>query len=104
MSGSNGLDIHMQRLLWFLIGGMKGGLNRARIIKMLHDRPYNANQLTKKLGLDYTTVRHHLKVLEDNNIISLSGGKSYGTMYFLSISTEKNYDIFKEIWDQISKK
>jgi hypothetical protein len=28
-------------------------MNRARIIRALKDRPYNANQLTEVLGLDY---------------------------------------------------
>lgn len=94
----------MKKLLWWLIAGTKGGINRAKIIKILHDRPYNANQLTEKLRLDYTTVRHHIKVLEENNIITSSGGKKYGTMYFLSISMEENYDTFKEIWEKIRKK
>ncbi|HIE30965.1 MAG TPA: ArsR family transcriptional regulator, partial [Methanosarcinales archaeon] len=35
----------MKRMLWWLIAGTKGGVNRARIIKILHERPYNANQL-----------------------------------------------------------
>ena len=59
----------MKTILWWLIAGSKGGINRARIIKELHDRPYNANQLTEKLDLDYKTVRHHLKVLLENRII-----------------------------------
>lgn len=91
----------MKRLLWFLIVGSKGGLNRARIIMLLHDRPYNANQITEELGLDYKTVRHHLKVLEDNNIIAPVGKKKYGALYFLSTLMEDNYDMFCEIWDQI---
>lgn len=93
----------MKKLLWWLIAGMKGGLNRAKIIKALNDRPYNANQLSEELQLDYKTIRHHIKVLEDNNIIKATGGK-YGKMYFLSSSMENNYDIFDEIWEQIGEK
>ena len=73
----------MKKILWWLIAGTKGGVNRARIIHLLNQRPYNAHQLAENLGLDYKTVRHHIKVLEDNNIITASGEK-YGTMYFLS--------------------
>jgi predicted transcriptional regulator len=87
----------MNRLLWYLIAGTKGGVNRARIIKCLQERPYNANQIAEKLNLDYKTVRHHIKVLEDNNIIVSSGDK-YGTLYFLSSDMENNLDVFEEIW------
>lgn len=87
-----------------MIAGTKGGINRARITNMLHDRPYNANQLAKKLELDYKTIRHHIKVMEDNNIITSSGGGKYGEVYFLSNMMEKNYDIFEEIWEKIGKK
>jgi DNA-binding transcriptional ArsR family regulator len=93
----------MKKLLWWLIAGMKGGLNRAKIIKALNDRPYNANQLSEELQLDYKTIRHHIKVLEDNNIIKSTGGK-YGKMYFLTTSMENNYDVFNEIWEQIGEK
>ncbi len=96
----------MKRLLWWLLAGSKGGINRANIIKLIHERPYNANQLAEKLKLDYKTVRHHLKVLEDNNVITSSspGGKKYGAMYFLSTSMDMNYDVFEEIWVKIGKK
>ena len=90
----------MKRLLWYLIAGTKGGVNRARIIKCLQERPYNANQIAEKLNLDYKTIRHHIKVLEDNNIIVSSGDK-YGTLYFLSGDMENNLDVFEEIWNSI---
>lgn len=94
----------MEKLLWWLIAGTKGGINRAKIIKILHNRPYNANQLAEKLRLDYTTIRHHIKVLEENDIITASEGKKYGTVYFLSTNMKENYDTFKKIWEKIGKK
>lgn len=90
----------MKRLLWHLIAGTKGGFNRARIIKCLQQRPYNANRIAENLNLDYKTVRHHLKVLKENNIIVSSGDK-YGVVYFLSNDMEKNLPIFEEIWENI---
>ena len=94
----------MEKLLWWLIAGTKVGINRAKIIKILHDRPYNANQLAEKLRLDYTTIRHHIKVLEENDIITASEGKKYGTVYFLSTNMKENYDTFEKIWEKIGKK
>jgi DNA-binding transcriptional ArsR family regulator len=92
----------MKKILWWLIAGTKGGINRARIINELNKRPYNAHQLSEKLNLDYKTVRHHIKVLEDNQVIT-SAGEKYGTMYFLSPSMEDNYELFKDIWDQMGE-
>lgn len=94
--------IFMKKLLWWIIAGTKGGINRARIIESIHQRPYNAHQLSEKLNLDYKTVRHHIKVLEQNRIISSSGEK-YGMMYFLSPQMEESYDIFKDIWGQMNE-
>lgn len=93
----------MKRLLWWLIAGTKGGINRAKIIVALKERPYNANQLAEVYDLDYKTVRHHIDVLLDNKIITTSGEK-YGAMYFLSKSMEENYEVFEEIWNKIGKK
>ncbi|MBI5679496.1 MAG: winged helix-turn-helix transcriptional regulator [Methanobacterium sp.] len=92
----------MKRMLWWLIAGTKGGENRARIISTLHKRPYNANQLAKTLEMDYKTVRHHITILKDNNII-VSSGEKYGNMYFLSTQMEDNYGLFKHIWQEISE-
>ncbi|MGZ7117111.1 MAG: winged helix-turn-helix domain-containing protein [Methanobacterium sp.] len=91
---------YMEKLLWWLITGKRGGTNRARIIKKLKDRPYNANQLSKELNLDYKTIRHHLRVLEENKVIKCSGD-SYSKLYFLTSEMEDNYYIFKEIWEKV---
>ncbi len=87
----------MEKVLWWLIAGSKGGINRARIISALHKRPYNAHKLAEKLNLDYKTIRYHIKILEENNVIKPSGDK-YGAMYFLSPEMENNYKLFKEIY------
>ena len=94
----------MKNLLWWLIAGSKGGVNRARIINLLHQRPYNANQLTEILGLDYKTVRHHLSVLLENRVIESNDGEKYGTMYFLSHIMEDNFALFQDIWVRVDKK
>jgi DNA-binding transcriptional ArsR family regulator len=90
----------VKQLLWWLIAGSKGGVNRARIILALHNRPYNANQLTQMFRLDYKTVRHHLDVLKKHQLIR-SLGEGYGTMHFLSDQMNARYEDFMEIWKQV---
>ena len=93
----------MKKLLWWLIAGSSGGPNRAKIIMKLRERPYNAHQLAEKLDLNYKTVRHHLKVLEDNNVVTSTGKQKYGELYFLSDKMTDNYDVFNDIWEELSK-
>ena len=93
----------MEGLLWWLIAGTRGGINRARLIDELNNRPYNANQLAKSLDLDYKTVKHHLNVLAENNMVITCGEGKYGTVYMLSNIMEENFDSFKKIWKESEK-
>ena len=63
----------------------------------------NTNQLRILLDLDYRTVKHHLDVLEDNDLIT-SAGNSYGKMYFVSQKLIETMEDFDEIWDGIKEK
>ncbi len=87
---------HIEKLLWWLITGKRGWLNRAKIIEKLHERPYNAHHLSEELDLDYKTIRHHLTVLEENKVI-IDSGDDYGKLYFLTDVIEDNYDVFDNI-------
>jgi len=93
----------MKRVLWYLIAGSRGGLNRARIIQAIHDRPYNVNQLSQELDLDYKTIKHHVDVLEDHKLIVKSAVEKYGAQYFLSNDLEENYSLFLEILSKSKK-
>jgi len=92
----------MKKVLWWLILGTRGGLNRAKIIKKLNERPYNANQLSEELNVNYRTIRHHIKILENSDVVK-SAGEKYGKIYFLSDSMEKNYADFEIIWKQVKE-
>ena len=85
-----------------MLAGSSGGPNRGRIILLLKDRPSNAHQMARELGLDYKTVRHHLDVLMENQMLS-ARGEGYGRMYFLSPMLETNFAAFEEIWARIGK-
>ena len=90
----------MEKLLWYIIAGTRGGINRARIIYTLKMRPFNANQLAEKLGLDYKTVTHHIKVLQKNNLI-VTTGNGYGDMHFLTERLEAHFEEFLDIWHTV---
>lgn len=90
----------LKYLLGWLIAGTRGGVTRVKIIKALKEKPQNANQLATLLKMDYRTIRHHLRVLGKNRIIT-SAGEGYGTTYFLSVEMEENYALFEEIMKKI---
>jgi DNA-binding transcriptional ArsR family regulator len=72
------------------------------MLKLLIDRPYNANQLAETMSMDYKTIRHHLDVLTKNGVITMEGDK-YGAMYFISRTMEANINEFHQIWEKIDK-
>ncbi len=96
-------EVHLRRVLWYVLAGTRGGLMRIKIIELIEDRPYNANQLKKALEVDYKTVQHHLKVLLENKILTTTEGKKYGSVYFLSPMVEKNSHIIEEIRKKLGK-
>ena len=93
----------LKYLLGWLIAGTRGGVTRAKIIETLRETPQNANQLANSLEMDYRTIRHHLKLLEKNRIIT-STGDGYGNTYFPSTELEENYGLFEEIVNKLWKK
>lgn len=87
----------MEGVLWYVLSGTRGGHNRARILRALNEQPRNTNQLAESLDLDYTTVQHHLGVLENNNVVRNTGGE-YGTVYLPTDDCRDNWDIVEEIF------
>ena len=90
----------MKNLLWYLIAGTRGGETRGKIIELLRKKPANAHMIAKILRLDYKTIRHHLGVLEKNNVITAVNKGNYGAVYFLSELMQENLEVFGEIWDK----
>jgi DNA-binding transcriptional ArsR family regulator len=86
----------MRKVLWWLIGGSRGGKNRFRIIRTLENTPMNANQLASTLDLDYKTVRHHLELLVENDVAE-AVGDGYGDTYFLTEPMESNLDVLETV-------
>ncbi len=82
-----------RKLLCYLIKGTRGGKTRTLILRHLIERSYNAHQLTKTLGMDYKTVRHHLGILVKNGIVTKdNGGRT--VLYFISKNIESELNEF----------
>ena len=95
----------MNKRLWHLIAGTRGGINRAKIIWFLREGPANANLIAERLGLDYKTVRHHLDVLRDNDaVMAMPKENGYATTYALSPRLQTHFDEFLEIWSRFGEK
>ncbi|MFI5420076.1 MAG: ArsR/SmtB family transcription factor [Nitrososphaerales archaeon] len=89
-----------QRLLWFLLGGSRGGENRAKIVYALRSRPRNVNQLAKMLNVDYRSVQHHIGILTKNSLV-IGSGQRYGMTYSIHPWLEHNIWMFDEICNKI---
>jgi len=92
----------VKKLFWFIFAGTRGGANRIRIISYLRNIPSNTHQLAKQIGLDYKAVQHHLKNLEQNNLVT-KVGSNYGVTYFPSVLFEGAEDVFDEIVEKLKK-
>ena len=61
----------------------------------------NANQLAENLKVDYKTVQHPLRVLEENGLVAPSEKGAYGAMIFLTPKMEEAFPFLEEIWSNI---
>jgi DNA-binding transcriptional ArsR family regulator len=90
----------MEKALWYLFAGTRGGENRVRIVRALSDRPMNANQLATELELGYRTIRHHLELLEEHGVVE-GGDNDYGKLYFLTDRFQTYWETFDRITEQL---
>jgi len=93
---------HLQTkiVFWLLFVGSRGRINRIRIMSVLRKRPRNRNQLASELGTDYKNILHHIKILEENNLVKKIGNH-YGVIYCVSAFFENNETVFDEIVDRL---
>ncbi len=96
---ADGVD-SVERIMWWLFGSSAGASTRGRVVLAIREQPRNAQQLAEALDLDYTTVRHHLRVLGKNGLVS-TAGERYGQVYFLSPSMESHWSAFEHIEENL---
>jgi len=90
----------MEAVLWYVLTGTRGGANRVRILQALEERPRNANQLAEDLNLDYKTVRHHLDVLMENDMVT-SSGDDYGAVYLPTDRVQHHWETVEQITEEV---
>jgi len=96
-------DPRFKLILWSIVTGTRGGVNRAKILNLLRNTPLNANKIASALKLDYKTVIHHVKILTKNDLI-IKSGETYGGIYALSPIMEDNQNTLEEIMGKIGTK
>ena len=98
-----GPDPRFKMILWFIITGTKGGVNRARILNLIKDTPMNANKIATVLNLDHKTIVHHVKILSKNELV-VKAEKDYAAEYQLSKIMKENQTVLEEIMQKIGTK
>ena len=89
-----------KKLFWLLFAGSRGSDTRIRIMSVLRKRPRNRNQLATELGMDYKGILHHIKILEENNLVKKTGHQ-YSMAYYVSELFMHNEITFDEIRDKL---
>lgn len=90
----------MEGVLWYLLASSRGGPTRVRLVRALDERPRNANQLATELDMDYTTIRHHLDVLMDNNVVRRTDN-DYAAVYLFTDQAGDHWDTIEEIIETV---
>ena len=97
---------HMNELFSSVFTGMSGRYTRLRIICAITEDPMNTLELSKKLDLDYKTIKHNIKVLEKNNLI-VREGEGYGDLFFTSEIISSNlptlYSVIRKVEAKLDK-
>lgn len=85
-----------KEMFWQLFGSSRGAETRIKIMCVLRDIPRNTNQLSLDVKVDYKCIQHHLRKLEQDNVVTkMESG--YSTMYYVSSLFESNQELFDEI-------
>ena len=102
-NGQTGEDPRFKMILWSIVAGTRGGVNRAKILNLIRNTPMNANKIATVLNLDHKTVIHHVKILSKNNLI-IKAEKDYAAEYQFTDLMQKNQNVLGEIMEKIGTK
>lgn len=90
----------MEAVLWHVLASSRGSDNRLVLLRLLDERPRNANELAEAMDVDYTTVRHHLDVLAENSVVE-EATEGYGAIYMPTQQTRDHWEIVETIMESM---
>ena len=102
-SGISVPDKRFKMILWSIVAGTRGGVNRAKILNLIKDTPMNANKIATVLNLDHKTIIHHVKILAKNELV-VKAEKDYGAEFELTKIMKENQSALEEIMQKIGTK
>jgi predicted transcriptional regulator len=86
--------------LYSMLMGSDGGRTRMKIIDEILIKPCNANQLSKRLKLDYKTITYHLDIICSHRYMTREKFEKK-TYYYPSDRLIKNIEEYIDIRKQI---
>lgn len=94
---------HLSDVFSSVFTGMGGRYTRMRILCAITENPMNTLELSKKLELDYKTIKHSIDVLEKNGLV-VREGHGYGDMFFPSEKISSNLPTLYTVIRKVEKK
>ncbi|MCE4610596.1 MAG: winged helix-turn-helix domain-containing protein [Desulfurococcales archaeon] len=92
----DGVDL----IVRWLIELSRGGRSRARILRLLKEKPMNPHQIARELGLNYHTVTRHLEILEKHGLV-VRVEKRYGAPYILTGLALEKWDTIRKAMERV---
>ena len=87
-------------IFWYLFVTTKGAKTRIKIMNLIRNQPYNTHKISQELAMDYKAIKHHIEILEKNNIIGRFDAQ-YGATFFPSAIFEENQNLYDELVSRI---
>ena len=102
-NGASLPDKRFKMILWSIVAGTRGGVNRAKILNLIKNTPMNANKIATVLNLEHKTIIHHVKILTKNELV-VKAEKDYGAEFELTQIMKENQSVLEEIMQKIGTK
>ena len=71
------MSVHPKAFLSHKRNVREGVSTRSRIIMVLERKPSSAKAIAEEAGISYSSVLHHLRLLEEERIVKREGRKPY---------------------------
>lgn len=85
-----------------LLLGRKGGRTTVRIIDQILEHPYNTNQLSNELNLDYNTIKYHINLILKSDLV-MQGEVKYGGLFYPTDKLINNLNEYEDIKEYLNK-